>query len=413
MNLVSKALLLALPLSLTSLPAAAQPDDRWAAGWVSAVQHPSANEWISSWAQQGFADQSVRQVVRVGAEGSRLRLRLSNIYGKTPLKLTGASIGKTAKGASVRPETLRPLRFRGAAGVTIPAGGRVAADPVTLPVEAREHVTVTLYFKGATGPATNHHLAAATSFRATGDRLRDPGAGAFSDKSTSWYFLEGLDVSGRSSTKRDTVVAFGDSITDGLGSTVDADRRYPDVLADRLARRSLTVLNSGIGGNRILNDSACFGEAATARFQRDVLDQPRVRTVIAMGGINDIMHGEMAPSQCTVPRPKMTADALIKGYRALIRAARADDIEIIGGTIPPFKGSPVYNEYGEGVRDTVNTWIRTGGEFDGVADFDRALADPADPDRLRPDFDSGDHLHLSDGGYRAMAEAVDLDELSR
>ncbi|MFB9961067.1 SGNH/GDSL hydrolase family protein [Sinosporangium siamense] len=398
----------------TTANAATRPDGLgWTSGWATAVQHPSQSEWISNWAYEGFKDQSVRQVVRVGVGGSKLRVRLTNAYGTAPLTLTGASIGKTAGGAAVRPDTMRTVRFGGSGTVVVPAGGRAVSDTVNLSVRAHEHVTVTLYFKGASGPATNHNLAVATSYRATGDHLRDPGAASFSERSTSWYYLAGLDVVDRAHARRDTIVAFGDSITDGQGATTDADRRYPDVLAQRLKRagRTEVVLNSGIGGNRVLNDSACLGESFFNRFQRDVLDHPRARTVITMGGINDIMHGDTVPSACTVPNPKMTADALIDDYRQLIRAARADGVKVIGGTMPPFKGSPLFTDHGESVRDAVNQWIRTGGGFDGVVDFERALADPSDGDCLRPAYDSGDHLHPNDAGYRAMAEAVDLGAL--
>ncbi|MFD9940432.1 SGNH/GDSL hydrolase family protein [Nonomuraea sp. NPDC059023] len=397
--------------SLVALPApATATTNTWTRGWAAAVQLPSQSEWISNWAYAGFGNHSVRQVVRVGAGGSSLRLRLSNVYGTAPLRLAGASIGRSAGGATVRPATMRTVRFGGSASVTIPAGGHMAADPVDLRVRAGEHVTVTLYLKDRTGPATNHNLAVATSYRATGDHTRNAGAAPFAERSTSWYYLASLDVSDRRPAKRETIVAFGDSITDGQAATTDADRRYPDVLAQRLKRagRSEVVLNSGIGGNRVLNDSACLGESFLNRFRRDALDHPRVRTVITMGGINDIMHGDTAPSTCTTPNPKATSEALINGYRQLIRTAHAEGVKIIGGTIPPFKDSPLFTDHGESVRDAVNEWIRGGGEFDGIVDFDRALADPADTDRLRPAYDSGDRLHPSDAGYRAMAEAVDL-----
>lgn len=403
------ALLGAWPLIALPAPATATTHN-WTRGWAAAVQHPSQSEWISNWAYAGFRNHSVRQVVRVGAGGSSLRLRLSNVYGTAPLRLTGASIGKSAGGATVRPTTMRTVTFGRSASVTIPTGGHATADPVDLRVRAGEHMTVTLYLKDSTGPATNHNLAIATSYRATGDHLRNPGAAPFTERSTSWYYLAGLDVSTRRPAKSETIVAFGDSITDGQAATTDADRRYPDVLAQRLKRagRSEVVLNSGIGGNRVLNDSACLGESFLNRFRRDALDHPRVRTVITMGGINDIMHGDTTPSTCTTPNPKATGEALINGYRQLIRTAHAEGVKVIGGTIPPFKDSPLFTDRGESVRDAVNQWIRSGGEFDGIVDFDRALADPADTDRIRPAYDSGDRLHPNDAGYRAMAEAVNL-----
>jgi lysophospholipase L1-like esterase len=402
------ALLAALPLATAPSPATAE-GGRWGGGWATAVQQPTATPWFPNWSQQGFDDHSVRQVIRTSVAGTHLRIRLSNAYGTTPLRLTGASIAKTATGAAVRLGTIRPLTFARSASVTVPAGGQAASDPVRLPIRALEQLTVTLYFRATTGPATFHSIAMATSYRAKGDRLRDTDDAAFTETSLSRYYLSGLDVSGR----KDTVVTFGDSITDGYGATNDADDRYPDRLAERLAASGTPVLNAGIGGNRVLNDSACFGEKATARFQRDVLAQLGVRTVIVLEGINDILF-EQDTSACATPNPRVSAKELIDGHRALIRAARSRGVRIIGGTLPPFKGSALYSEYGESVRQAVNHWIRTGGEYDAVADFDRALANP-DPRRageLLPAYDSGDRLHPSPAGYQAMADAVDLSTLT-
>ncbi|MFI7439404.1 SGNH/GDSL hydrolase family protein [Nonomuraea indica] len=402
------ALLTALPLAAMPLPATAD-GGRWGGGWATAVQQPTAT-WFPNWSQEGFDNHSVRQVIRTSATGTHLRVRLSNVYGTTPLRLTGASIAKTTTGAAMRPATVRPLTFARSESVTMPAGGQAVSDPVRLPVRALEQLTVTLYFRGATGPATFHSIAMATSYRAKGDHRRDAGGAAFTETSLSRYFLSGLDVSGR----KNTVVAFGDSITDGYGATNDADDRYPDRLAERLASSGTSVLNAGIGGNRVLNDSACFGERATARFRRDALDQPGVGTVIVLEGLNDILFPKNTGA-CATPNPQVTAEELIDGHRALIRAARARGVRIIGGTLTPFKGSDLYSEYGEGVRQAVNHWIRTSGEYDAVADFDRALAnpEPGHAGELLPAYDSGDRLHPSPAGYQAMADAVDLFTLTR
>ncbi|MFB9208747.1 GDSL-type esterase/lipase family protein [Nonomuraea spiralis] len=218
-------------------------------------------------------------------------------------------------------------------GTVIPAGREAVSDAVRLPVTALDKLSVTLYVKGATGPATFHDIASATTFRTRGDHR----SRAFTGTSSSWYHLTGVDVKGGAGS----VVTFGDSATDGTGSTQDADNRHPDQLAERPAAsgRRLGVLNAGISGNRVLNDSACFGEKATARFQRDVLDRPGVRSVIVMAGINDITYPLM-DTPCSTPNPVVTAEQIIEGHRELIRAARARGVRGVGGTITPFKGNP-------------------------------------------------------------------------
>jgi lysophospholipase L1-like esterase len=395
---------------LTAAPAAAhpgRPDRHWTATWstanVAAVPDPLGG---TNWAD-GFEDQSVRQPVRVSRGGSEVRVRLSNVYGAGPLRLTGASIGRAAQGASIEPGSQRAVLFDGRRSTVVPAGRQLSSDAVPLRVAPLERLTVTLYFAERTGPATFHPFALATAYRAAGNHLRDAAADAYTETSQSWYYLSGLDVSGRSGG---AVVAFGDSITDGSFSTPDANNRYPDELAERLvaARSDKAVVNAGIGGNRVLTDSPGFGDRAIARFGRDALDQPGVRTVIVLEGINDIGLGVGTEA---VP---VTSEQLIAGHRKLIRAAHARGVRIVGATILPFAGviyPGYYTEAGEKVRDAVNDWIRTGGEYDGVADFERALADPADPDRLNPAYDGGDGLHPNDAGMRAMAAAIDLDDL--
>lgn len=396
-----------LAVLITAAPAAAHPGRHWTATWstanIAAAPDPFGG---TNWAG-GFENQSLRQPVRISRGGSEVRIRVSNVFGTGPLRLTGASIGRAAQGASVERESLRPVLFDGRRSTVVPAGRQLSSDAVSLRVAPLERLTVTLYFAERTGPATFHPFALATAYRAAGNHLRDGSADAYTETSQSWYYLSGVDVSGR---HPHTVVAFGDSITDGSFSTPDTDNRYPDELAERLvaARSGKAVVNAGIGGNRVLTDSPGFGDRAIARFGRDALDQPGVRTVIVLEGTNDLGLGVGPDSRA------VTSEELIAGHRKLIRAAHARGVKMIGATILPFAGVtyPGYwTEENEKVRDAVNHWIRTSGEYDEVADFERALADPADGDRLNPAYDGGDGLHPNDAGMRAMAEVIDLDEL--
>lgn len=389
----------------------------WSGVWATAAQPPiPGNEFVGpNWSLKGFADESVRQVVRVSAGGSRVRIRLSNRYGTKPLRVAGATIAKAGEGAAVRPGTVRPLTFDRSLSTTIGAGGAATSDATILFTAPLQKLTVTLYFAEPTGAATFHEAGFTTTYRAAGDRRFEHGGEAFAgETSHSWYYLTGVDVAGGPGRPSGTVVAFGDSITDGVLTTPNANNRYPDELAERLvaAGRPMGVLNAGISGNMLLTDAPCFaGEKGVSRFGRDVLDQPGVGTAIVLEGINDIGLGG-TDIGCGTP-PVVTAAQLIEGHRTLIRAAHARGITIIGATLTPMKGSPYGHDtpHNEAVRDAVNHWIRNSGEYDAVVDFDRALADPADPDALLPAYDSGDHLHPNDAGMRAMAAAVDLDTL--
>ncbi|MGK5543760.1 SGNH/GDSL hydrolase family protein [Streptomyces sp. URMC 127] len=384
----------------------------WTAAWAAAPQAPGHTDWYPNWSEAGFEDRTVRQVIRAGAAGSAVRIRLSNAYGKTPLRLAGATVGLSDGEAALRPGTVRPLRFAGAGTAAVPAGGELVSDPAALPVKAFEKLAVTLYFRAPSGPATFHNLALTSSYRAAGDHSADVSGAAFTDPpSRSWYYLAGVDVQGgphsRPHGRGNTVVAFG--VTDGYGSDPGADNRYPDVLAERLAAAGSprTVVNAGIGGNKILNDSVCFGESALARFRRDALDRTDTGTVILLEGTNDITQPD-DPGRCTTPAPKVTAGEITDGLRQLIREARARGVRVLGVTIPPYRGYAHWTERGERVRNEVNQWIRTSGAYDGVVDADRAVADgPA----IRKEFAFADGIHLNSAGYRALAEAVDLGRL--
>ncbi|MEV6330661.1 SGNH/GDSL hydrolase family protein [Streptomyces sp. NPDC051909] len=409
------ALLAALALTSTPAAAAAAPQPAWHGVWAASPQSPTA-PFGPNWSTQGFDDQTVRQAVRVTAGGTRARIELTNRYGSTPLRITGATVARTAGGGAVEPGSVRPLTFGGGRGsVTIPAGGTLLSDGVPFTTRALESVTVTLYLAGPTGPATFHHFAGATSYRAAGDHRSDASGAAFTETSTSWYYLSGVEVSGGPAAgrphRRDGIVAFGDSITDGVGATNDADNRYPDELAERLAAtgRPRPVLNHGIGGNQVTNDVTWAGEAATVRFRKDVLTEQGVGTVILLEGINDI--GGSGPAFPGGPTPDVSVNRLIEGHRTLIRQAHAHGIKVVGATLTPIKGSFYFTPENEAKREAFNDWVRTSGAYDAVVDLDRAVADPADPDRILPAYDSGDHLHPGDAGYAAMAGALDLDEL--
>ncbi|MFD4557111.1 SGNH/GDSL hydrolase family protein [Streptomyces sp. NPDC058469] len=259
-------------------------------------------------------------------------------------------------------------------------------------------MVVTLYFDAATGPATFHAQAFATSYRGAGCLLS--GGEGFTESSESWYFLSGVDTD---SGRTDGIALFGDSITDGFGSTPGADRRWSDALAERTGR---PVLNAGIGGNLLLNDSAWYGEKGLRRLGRDVLQLAGVDTVVVLLGLNDIGFSETDAQPTYKPAPVVSAGEVIGGYRELIRQARSRGLTVTGATLLPFGGSDHWGERAAKVSHEVNEWVRCAGEFSEVVDLNRVMADPDDGDRLHPAYDFGDHLHPNDEGYVVMAEAV-------
>lgn len=407
----------ALPLTATAAtptqatqPGQAQSNSPWRGAWAASPQSPTA-PLGPNWSQQGFANHTVRQVVRVTNGGTKARIELSNRYGTTPLRITGATVARTDKGASVKAGSVRHLSFGKGRSLTIPAGGTAYSDGVPFPVKALETLTVTLYLAAPTGPATFHHVSSATSYRAAGDHRSDRAGTAFTETSSSWYYLTGVEVTGGQAPRRDAVVTFGDSITDGAGSGLDVDNRYPDELAERFAAagKPRSVLNHGISGNQVSNDTTWAGEKGIARFKLDVLTEPNVRTVVLFAGINDF--GGSLSGGLADPTPEVSVERLIAGHRELIRQAHARGIKVVGATLTPVKGSSYDTPEVEAKRDAFNHWVRTSGAYDAVVDFDRAVADPADPDRILPAYDSGDHLHPGDAGYEAMAQALDLDAL--
>ncbi|MFD7476420.1 SGNH/GDSL hydrolase family protein [Streptomyces sp. NPDC059837] len=373
------------------------------------TQSPDARR-VTAWAPSmtiggpNFHDQTIRMVAHSSVEGTALRIHLSNLRSTIPLTVGAVSIAAQADRATAVAGSQRAATFSHKRSVTIPAGAELVSDPVSMSVKAGQNVLVSIYLPNATSSATWHSDAFDTSYLSVpGDHTADAADGNYIAATTSWYYLSGLDVV--SPDARGTVVAFGDSITDGYNTPAGAYHRWPDDLARRLAgTHPMGVVDAGIGGNRVLTDvpNIWQGISATRRFAHDALGQPGVRDVILLEGINDIGNNA-GPGGAP-----LTAQDLINGYRNLIQQAHAADVRIIGGTLLPDKGAGYYSDSAEAIRQAVNTWIRTSGAFDGVVDFEKAVADPAEPTALSPAFDSGDHLHPNEAGMQALANAVDL-----
>jgi lysophospholipase L1-like esterase len=390
----------------TSRPAAAARSGyNWVSSWSASPQNPTPG----TLAMAGFDDQTVRDLIFPSVGGNTIRLELTNAFGRSPLQVGRVTVAVAGVGAGVVPGNIHPVSFGGSVSVRIPAGEEVLSDPVGMQVSALQELAVSIYLPGRAGVATVHAGAQQVNWVSTaGDHAAEAGADAFMIPTESWYYLSGLDV--RLSRAAGTLVAFGDSITDGVNSTVNGNDRWPNDLARRLnkvAGPTLSVADEGIGGNRVLTASRCCGASAEARFARDALEQPGVRDVIVLEGINDIGIS-MGPRHSD---PGLTPARVIAGYRDLIAQAHARGVRIFGATLLPFQGAGYYSPAGEAIREAVNAWIRTSGAFNGVIDFDAAMRDPADPLRLNPAYDSGDHLHPNDAGYQAMADAINLDML--
>jgi len=401
-----------------SIPTAAQTatsDGHWVSAWGSSVLEPVHLPGVPP--EPPIADKTIRMVIRPTVGGRRVRVRLSNEFGNSALVVRAAHIALTDEGSRIKPETDRVLTFGGQANVGIPAGAPMLSDPVDLQVKAFSEVSISIYLPSNTPVSSWHFQAQHGSYLAGPGDLTAKSDLSESSHKAAWYFLSGLEVWTTRPTT--TIVAFGDSITQGTSSKPEESYTdWPYQLARRLSAESavpaIAVVNEGIGGNRVLHDGA--GVSALARFDRDVLAQPGVTTLILLAGINDIGFPRIRIAELKIPALKenpfaaerVSAEEIVAGLQQIAVRAHEHGIRVFGGTVTPFEGTNSFDADGETVRQDVNKWIRTTKVFDGIFDFDALMRDPVRPSRLRDLYDSGDHVHPNPAGYKAMADSISL-----
>jgi lysophospholipase L1-like esterase len=381
-------------------------DEHWVTAWaMSPSTLPPGMLPAEASEHDEFDDQTLRLIAHITAGGDTLRIRLSNTHGNKPLHIGAASVAEQSSGTGIDVATLQSLSFGEQPGIIIPRGATVFSDPLPFPVEAFTSLSISLYLPEPSGLPTTHRAAMQTSFVGeSGDQTR---AASMDDahEISFWHYLAAIDVSGGEAVS--TIVTVGDSITDGVGSTVDTNNRWPNLLALRLRNEpnlpTYAVANAGLSGNRVLHErSPMFGENLLARFERDVLALSNVSHIVLLEGINDMgMSVSMATDQ------QVSAEQIIAGYRQVAARARGHGIKVIGATLTPFEGAGYFSEAGEAKRQQVNAWIRSSGFFDAVIDFEAAVADPNNPARLPAAYTS-DNLHPNDAGYAAMANSIDV-----
>lgn len=390
-----------------------------APGSGSSAAPASSGSWVGTWSsapvaaephtRRGFPRMSIRNVVHTSVGGSATRIKLSNYYGSRPLTISHATVALAAapSNPTATSGSMRRLTFGDRPSVTIPPHEAITSDATRLNVPHNADLLVTTYSPKPSGPVTYHPFARQTSYVGRGDLTSENAGTAFTQQSPYWRYLTSVDV--WSAETDGAVAVLGDSITDGITSSPGANRRWTDFLAERLrterAAPRYSVLNGGISGNRVLVSGSRFspnnGPSGLTRIQRDALSRTGVKTVVIEMGLNDIVK----------PPRQRHPGRIVAGLRRLVQEAHDRGLRVVGGTLTPIAGHRGYRPWMDAVRRQVNERIREGHVFDSVVDFDAALRDPTRPDRLRPTYDSGDHLHPSDSGYRAMSEAVNLKQL--
>jgi lysophospholipase L1-like esterase len=386
----------------TSTQAARRSEAQWIGVWGSSAAANAPNG-------QPFNNQTLRLIAHSSFGGDEVRIRIANTYGTKSLAIGAAGVALQSADAGIQSGSHRAVTFGGRTSTSIPPGALIVSDPVSLKVAAQTNLSVSIFLPNDTGPATAHPGANQISYASgAGNFVATVETAPFATQLQSWPLLAGIEV--RAGAHEHTIVTFGDSITDGYKSTVSANKRWPDFFTARMhaAGKKVAVVNAGISGNRLLHDSAGgsprFGPNALSRFDRDALTVSGATHVVTLIGINDIGMGSPARS----PEEVVSADEIIAAHEQLIMRAHARGLKIVGATLTPFRGAAYFTEEGEKKRETVNAWIRANKNYDGVIDFDKATLDPQKPSQMLAAYDSGDHLHPNDAGYKAMADAVDL-----
>ncbi|CAG4910626.1 SGNH/GDSL hydrolase family protein [Paraburkholderia saeva] len=399
------------PVSTNAL--ASETAGSWTTAWATALQPiPQRPDLPALYRAPDTHGRTVRQIIYPTLAGNAVRLHISNAYGSTPLVIEDLRIARSAGGAAAQRTGEARVTFGGKTAIAVPPGGSAESDPAAINIASGAPYVVSAFVGPEQRLVAWHRVSNQVSYVSVpGNHAGDATGDAFRQRFTQFAWLTGLSVEAPGSG---AIAAIGDSITDGMRSSLNENRRWPDALVRRLARageHSTAVVNLGISGNRLLSDSPCYGDALVKRFERDVLERPGVKTVILLIGINDINFAAMPPRaglDCDFPHTQVSAPDLTGGYLRVIAEAHRRGIRIFGATLTPASLPPQR----EAIRVAVNQWIRTSHAFDGVIDFDAALKDRAQPDRLQKDYDSGDHIHPGDAGYAAMADAVPLEAVA-